>query len=140
MVQSNTGKGKEKRTKDAAEPEEIIPLRKRLIAELIGTFALVFAAVGSDVADVISGHEIGKFAIAAAPGLVVAATTYALDKMANQRDFLVVLCLLRRGSESLENITRGQNQLKDQHSKKLKIMKCIFEITREPYGHLEGHA
>ena len=30
---------------------------------------------------VISGHEIGKFAIAAAPGLVVAAMTYALDKM-----------------------------------------------------------
>ena len=81
MVQSNTGKGTEKRTKDAAEPEEIIPLRKRLIAELIGTFALVFAAVGSDAADVISGHEIGKFAIAAAPGLVVAAMTYAVDKI-----------------------------------------------------------
>jgi glycerol uptake facilitator-like aquaporin len=55
------------------EPEYIIPLKRRLIAELIGTFALVFAAVGSDAADVVSGHEVGKFAVAAAPGLVVAA-------------------------------------------------------------------
>jgi hypothetical protein len=39
MVQSNTRRGK--RTENTAEPEEIIPLRKRLIAELIGTFALV---------------------------------------------------------------------------------------------------
>jgi aquaporin Z len=81
MVQSNTRKGKEKITEGEAEPEEIIPLRKRLIAELIGTFALVFAAVGSDAADVISGHEIGKFAVAAAPGFVVAAMIYALDKI-----------------------------------------------------------
>jgi MIP family channel proteins len=81
MVQSNTRRRREKRTEDAAEPEEIIPLCKRLLAELIGTFALVFAAVGSDAADIASGYEIGKFAIAAAPGLVVTAMTYAVDKI-----------------------------------------------------------
>jgi aquaporin Z len=80
MVQSDR-KQREKRTENSTEPEEIIPLRKRLIAELIGTFALVFAAVGSDAADIVSGHEIGKFAVAAAPGLAVAAMTYAVDKI-----------------------------------------------------------
>ena len=74
MVQSDR-RQREKRTENTTEPEEIIPLRKRLIAELIGTFALVFAAVGSDAADIVSGHEIGKFAVAAAPGLAVAAMT-----------------------------------------------------------------
>jgi hypothetical protein len=71
---------------------------------------------------------------------VVSAMTYALDKMANQRDFFSCCPLLAKtGRRELENITRGQNQLKDQHSKKLKIMKCIFEVMREPYGHLEAH-
>jgi hypothetical protein len=36
-----------------AEPETVVPLHKRLGAELIGTFALVFAAAGSDVAQVL---------------------------------------------------------------------------------------
>ena len=80
MVQSDR-RQREKRAENTTEPEEIIPLRKRLIAELIGTFALVFAAVGSDAADIVSGHEIGKFAVAAAPGLAVAAMTYAVDKI-----------------------------------------------------------
>ena len=39
------------------------------------------AAVGADATDVISSHEIGKFAVAAAPGLVVAAMTCAVDKI-----------------------------------------------------------
>jgi hypothetical protein len=51
------------------EPEIIVPLYKRLGAELIGTFALVFAAVGSDIADTLNGHALGKLAVAAAPGL-----------------------------------------------------------------------
>jgi MIP family channel proteins len=63
------------------EPEEVVSLHKRLVAELVGTFALVFAAAGSDVANAVSGDEIGKFAVAAAPGLVVAAMIYAVDKV-----------------------------------------------------------
>jgi MIP family channel proteins len=78
MIEDDTQRG---RKIGEEEPEHIVPLNKRLIAELIGTFALVFAAVGSDAADVISNHEIGKFAIAVAPGLVVAAMTYAVDKI-----------------------------------------------------------
>jgi MIP family channel proteins len=78
MVQSDTQRGGKAGDE---EPEYIVPLKKRLLAELIGTFALVFAAIGSDVADIVSGHEIGKFAVAAAPGLAVAAMTYAVDKV-----------------------------------------------------------
>jgi glycerol uptake facilitator-like aquaporin len=47
-----------------------VPLHKRLVAELIGTFALVFTAVGSDISDTLSSHALGKFAVAVAPGLV----------------------------------------------------------------------
>ena len=58
MVESKTERGMENKTKGTAEPEEIIPLRKRLLAELFGTFALVFA-VGADAANIVSDHEIG---------------------------------------------------------------------------------
>ncbi len=71
----------ENNQRKANEPEEIIALRKRLIAELVGTFALVFAAAGSDIADSINDHSMGKFAIAAPPGIVVVAMTYSLDKI-----------------------------------------------------------
>jgi len=81
MVESKTERGMENKTKDTAEPEEIIPLRKRLLAELIGTFALVFAAVGADAANIVSDHEIGMLAVAAAPGLVVVAMIYAVEKI-----------------------------------------------------------
>ena len=63
------------------EPEQVISLHKRLVAEFVGTFALVFAAAGSDIANAVSGDEIGKFAVAAAPGLAVAAMIYAVDKV-----------------------------------------------------------
>ena len=36
------------------EAEKIVPLYKRFGAELIGTFALVFAAAGSDVSDALA--------------------------------------------------------------------------------------
>src|SRR5919202_1853019 len=58
------------------EPEIIVPVHKRLGAELIGTFALVFTAVGSDVSDALNGHTLGKFAVAVAPGLVIMAMIY----------------------------------------------------------------
>ena len=65
-----------------AEPEIVVPLYKRLGAELIGTFALVFAAAGSDVADiVVADHSIGRFAVAAAPALMIMAMIYSLDKI-----------------------------------------------------------
>jgi aquaporin Z len=50
-------------------------------AELIGTFALVFAAVGSDISNSLGGGELGKLAVAAAPGLVIMAMIYGLDKI-----------------------------------------------------------
>jgi MIP family channel proteins len=63
------------------EPEIIVPLHKRLGAELIGTFALVFAAVGSDMSYMLYGHALGKLAVAAAPGLVIMAMIYGLDRI-----------------------------------------------------------
>jgi MIP family channel proteins len=64
------------------EPEIVVPLYKRLVAELIGTFALVFAAVGSEISDVeLANHSIGRFAVAAAPALMVMAMIYSLDKI-----------------------------------------------------------
>jgi len=75
------GARREKGREGDTEPEHMIPLKKRLAAELVGTFALVFAAAGSDAANVASGHEIGLFAVAAAPGFVLVAMIYAMDKM-----------------------------------------------------------
>lgn len=51
-------------------------MHKRLGAELIGTFALVFAAMGSDISDTLNGHALGKLAVVAAPGLVIMAMIY----------------------------------------------------------------
>jgi aquaporin Z len=63
------------------EAETTIPLKKRFIAELIGAFGLVFAGVGSSQADSLSGHALGKLAVALAPGLLIMIMTYALDKI-----------------------------------------------------------
>jgi aquaporin Z len=62
------------------EAEIIVSLRKRFIAELLGAFGLVFTAAGSSIADALAGHSIGRLAVAVAPGLVIMAMTYALDK------------------------------------------------------------
>jgi MIP family channel proteins len=73
-----------KRVEDnlSSEPEIVVPLYKRLVAELIGTFALVFAAVGSEISDIeLANHAIGRFAVAAAPALMVMALIYSLDKI-----------------------------------------------------------
>jgi glycerol uptake facilitator-like aquaporin len=56
-------------------------LHKRLGAELIGTFGLVFAAMGSDISDTLNGHALGKLAVVAAPGLVIMAMIYGLEKI-----------------------------------------------------------
>ena len=44
--------------------ERTVPLYKRLGAELIGTFGLVFPTVGSDISNTIGNNELGKFAVA----------------------------------------------------------------------------
>lgn len=49
-----------------------------LIAEAVGTFALVFAATGSIMVNDLSGGVVTHAGIAAAPGLVVAAMIYAV--------------------------------------------------------------
>jgi len=67
--------------RDLHEAERMIPLSKRIIAEFIGTFVLVFAAVGADAANMISGDELGKLAVLTAPGLALAAMIYSLDKV-----------------------------------------------------------
>jgi aquaporin Z len=51
---------------------------RRLTAEFVGTFALVFAAAGSDVAGHVTGGAVGEAARAVAPGLVVAALIYSI--------------------------------------------------------------
>ena len=63
-----------------SDPEKQVPLPRRAATELIGTFMLVFAAAGADVAGALNG-EIGKFAVVAAPGFVLAAMIYATDKI-----------------------------------------------------------
>ena len=51
---------------------------RRLTAEAFGTFALVFAAGGADVAGRISGGAVDEIARAVAPALVVAALIYSI--------------------------------------------------------------
>jgi aquaporin Z len=48
------------------------------VAEAIGTFALVFVAVGGDAMAVLAGGQIGTAARAIAPALMVAALIYAI--------------------------------------------------------------
>ena len=66
---------------DSQDAEKIVALPRRVATEFIGTFMLVLAAAGADVADAVGGHELGKLAVATAPGLVVAAMIYATDKI-----------------------------------------------------------
>lgn len=51
---------------------------RRLAAEMFGTFALVFVAVGADAMAVVSGGLVSVAARAVAPGLMVAASIYAI--------------------------------------------------------------
>ena len=49
-----------------------------LLAEVVGTFALVFAATGSIMVNDMAGGVVTHIGVAAAPGLVVAAMIYAV--------------------------------------------------------------
>jgi aquaporin Z len=51
---------------------------QRFAAELVGTAALVFVAVGADAAAVVTGGDVGVAARAIAPALVVTAMIYAI--------------------------------------------------------------
>ena len=53
-------------------------MRKKLLAELIGTFCLVFAGTGAIVVDQASGGKVGGLGISMVFGLVVVAMIYAL--------------------------------------------------------------
>ena len=55
-----------------------VPLSRRLAAEALGTFCLVFAGTGAVVIDRVAGGPIGHGGIAAAFGLVVAAMIFAV--------------------------------------------------------------
>jgi aquaporin Z len=54
-------------------------LLRRCVAEVFGTFALVFAAAGADTMALASGGQVSVAARAVAPGLIVAAMIYALS-------------------------------------------------------------
>jgi aquaporin Z len=54
------------------------PLRRCLLAEAAGTFALTLVAAGAEVIAVASGGEVGHAARVTAPGLMVLALIYAL--------------------------------------------------------------
>jgi MIP family channel proteins len=78
---NNNNCNKNSKYSNSIEAEEVVPLYKRVGSELIGTFALVFAAAGSDISDALGGHVLGKFAIAAVPGLIIMAMIYGFDKI-----------------------------------------------------------
>lgn len=59
-------------------PDEDPGWARRLTAEIVGTFALVFAAAGSDVVAQVTSGQVGEAARAVAPGLVVAAMIYSI--------------------------------------------------------------
>lgn len=56
-------------------------LARRLAAEALGTFCLVFAGTGAIVVDAVAGGPIGHGGVAAAFGLVVAAMIFALGHL-----------------------------------------------------------
>lgn len=63
-----------------AHEKDVSPAQeaRRLLAELLGTFALTSVAAGAEVIAVISGGEVGQAARAVAPGLLVMAFIYAM--------------------------------------------------------------
>jgi aquaporin Z len=60
------------------QPSREITWTRRLSAEVFGTFALTFVAVGADAAGRLTGGEVGAAARAVAPALVIVAFIYAL--------------------------------------------------------------
>jgi MIP family channel proteins len=74
------------------------PVGRRLLAEFLGTSALVFVAVGGDAAGRISGGEVGVVARAVAPALMVAALIYAIGDVSGAHfNPIVTLAFWLRG-------------------------------------------
>jgi len=65
--------------KSANNRERLIDELRRLLAELLGTFALILVAAGGDVIATISGGAVSPAARAVAPALLVMAMIYTLD-------------------------------------------------------------
>ena len=59
---------------------------RRLLAELLGTFALTLVAAGGEVIAVISGGEVSPAARAVAPGLLVMAMIYTLGSQSRSEE------------------------------------------------------
>ena len=74
MPQSDTRKA-------AADQPGLVDESRRLLAELLGTFALTLVAAGGDVITAISGGEISLAARVVAPGLMVMALIYTLGNL-----------------------------------------------------------
>lgn len=64
--------------KSANNLERLIDELRRLLAELLGTFALILVAAGGDVIATISGGAVSPAARAVAPALLVMAMIYTL--------------------------------------------------------------
>src|SRR5260221_4230336 len=67
--------------KNAADQPGLVDESRRLLAELLGTFALTLVAAGGDVITAISGGEISLSARVVAPGLMVMALIYTLGSL-----------------------------------------------------------
>ena len=65
------------RPPEGQEPDGV-PIPRRLLAELLGTFALTFVAAGAGVVGAVSGGEVDHVARSVAPGLLIAAFIYAM--------------------------------------------------------------
>lgn len=66
--------------KPKSEGERRVEMARRLLAELVGTFALTFVAAGGEVAAVLTHDSINVVARAVAPGLLVMAMIYTVGK------------------------------------------------------------
>lgn len=64
-------------TRDGASPN----LARRLVAEALGTYCLVFAGTGAVVVNAVAGNPLGHGGVAAAFGLVVAAMIFAVGHL-----------------------------------------------------------
>lgn len=69
------------RDEQAAKPAEraLRPLPTRLLAELVGTFVLVFTAAGADVVDALYPAGIGHVSRYIAPGIAITAMIWSLS-------------------------------------------------------------
>jgi aquaporin NIP len=61
-----------------------VPLARALVAEAIGTFALVFAGAGAVMVDA-KTHELGHVGVAITFGLVIMAMIYAVGHISGAR-------------------------------------------------------